>query len=414
MKDKHWLSILGIGEDGIAGMSGTARALLEAATLVVGGTRHLGLAGGLIAGETLAWPHPIDAGFPAILARRGQKVAVLASGDPMFHGVGSHLARLVEPGEFRCLPVASCVALAAAHLGWAVQDTGVVSCCGLPVARLIPHLHHGARLFVLSADAATPAEIAVLLVARGFGGSIVHVLEALGGPRARHRRFGAGERLPDDILALNLVAIEAVAGADARVLPRAAGLADAGFGHDGQITKSEVRAATLAALAPRPGDLLWDIGCGSGSVAIEWLLSHPANRAVALDRDPVRVERARANALSFGVPAMDVRMGEVSAGLAGLDLAGLGLAGLDPPDAVFIGGGAKVPGVIEACWAALRPGGRLVVNAVTIETEAALFASHREFGGNLTRISVERLDRIGRFHGFRPAMTVTQWLVVKP
>ncbi|MBW4034730.1 MAG: precorrin-6y C5,15-methyltransferase (decarboxylating) subunit CbiE [Proteobacteria bacterium] len=396
-----WLSILGIGEDGVDGLSGAARGLIGRAALVVGGARHLRLAAGLIKGEVMVWPRPMDQAFPAILSRRGQPVVVLASGDPFFHGVGSVLAAHVARGEFVCLPVASCVSLAAARLGWALQDTPVISCCGLPVARVIPHLHDGARLLVLSADATTPSDVAAVLLARGFGASRVHVLEALGGPCERHRVVAA-DRMPDDVGPLNLLAIE-VAGAAG--MPRVAGLADGWFAHDGQITKSEIRAATLAALAPVPGDLLWDIGCGSGSVAIEWLLAHPANRAIGLERDAVRAARARDNALTLGVPRLEVRQGAAPDDIDDLWPA---------PDAVFIGGGARFDGLIGQCWAALRAGGRLVVNAVTIETEAVLFAAHRDYRGALTRLSIDRLDPVGGLHGFRPAMTVTQWRGVKP
>ncbi|MDD2876614.1 MAG: precorrin-6y C5,15-methyltransferase (decarboxylating) subunit CbiE [Acidiphilium sp.] len=405
MTQSHWLSILGIGEDGVEGLSAIARGLIAGASLVVGGARHLRLAAPLIAGETMAWPNPIDDAFPTILAHRGESVVVLASGDPFFHGIGSSLARLVGRDEFICLPVPSCVSLAVARLGWALQDTPVISCCGPPVARLIPHLHEDARLLVLSADATTPPAVAALLRGRGFGHSRLHLLEALGGPDERYRQLTVADVLPDDIAALNLIAIEARAEPGAVIIPCIPGLPDSMFAHDGQITKHEIRAATLAALAPTPRALLWDIGCGSGSVSIEWLLAHPANRAIALDRDETRAVRARGNALLLGVPSLDVRIGTAP---GAIDDA------WPRPDAVFIGGGAQIPDVIDAGWNALRPGGRIVVNAVTIETEAALFAAHKAYGGTLTRLAIDRLDSLGHLHGFRPAMTVTQWRGVKP
>ncbi|MGC9270593.1 precorrin-6y C5,15-methyltransferase (decarboxylating) subunit CbiE [Acidiphilium sp.] len=405
MTQSHWLSILGIGEDGVAGLSARARTLITGAALVVGGARHLKLAAPLITAETLVWPHPMSDAVPLILARRGEPVVVLASGDPFFHGVGSMLARVVAPGEFIGVPVASCVSLAAARLGWALHETPVISCCGAPLARVVAHLHHGARLLVLSADATTPPAMAALLTARGFGGSVVHLLEALGGPRERHRVARADAGMPPDIDPLNLIAIEIVAGPEAMIVPLGAGLSDRLFAHDGQITKSEVRAATVAALAPVPGALLWDIGCGSGSVSIEWLRADPTTRAIGLERDATRADRARDNAIALGVPRFEIRLGAAPDALD---------AGFPAPDAVFIGGGAQTPGVIEAAWSALRPGGRLVVNAVTIETEAVLFASHHAHGGRLTRLSIDRLDPVGRLHGFRPAMTVTQWRGVKP
>lgn len=402
MNQSHWLSILGIGEDGIEGLSDRARALLRNARLVVGGARHLDLAASVIDCETMVWPCPIEAAIPTILARRGEAVVVLASGDPFFFGVGPLIARAVARDEFICLPGISSASLAASRLGWALDRTDVISCCGRPVETLIPALYPGARLLVLSTDAATPHAIGGLLRNHGFGASRLHVLEALGGPREKIRDFAASEPLPHDVAPLNLVAIETTADADAPLHPRAPGLPEAVFAHDGQITRREIRAATIAALSPRPGNLLWDIGCGSGSVGIEWMLNHPANRAIGLERDPTRAERARGNARALGVPGFDIRDGSTAEGLSGWPI----------PDAVFIGGGAQRDGMIETCLGALRPGGRIVVNAVTIETEATLFAAHATHGGTLTRLTVDRLDKVGRFHGFRPAMTVTQWRTI--
>ena len=372
-----------------------------------GGARHLALAGGAIRGEARAWPSPMHDAYPALLAHRGRPAVVLASGDPFEFGVGSVLAALVAAGEWRCLPAPSAFALACARLGWARQDVACLSFCGRPVAALLPHLHPGRRILALSADAATPGEVAALLAARGFGPSPLHVLEALGATRERVRVARASDGVRGDIDPLNLLGIEVVAGPGARVIPLGAGLDDALFEHDGQITKREVRAATLAALAPRVGELLWDIGAGSGSVAVEWLLAHPANRAIGIEPRPERAARAARNAQAMGVHLV-VREGRAPAALAGLP----------PPDAVFIGGGMTGDGVLDAAWAALRAGGRaggrIVANAVTIETEAVLFAAHAAHGGTLTRIAVERLDAVGRMHGFRPAMTVTQWAAMQP
>ncbi len=400
----RWLAILGIGEEGVEGMAPAARALLRAADIVYGGARHLALARGAIAGEARCWPSPIGDAFPALLAFRPRPVAILASGDPFCFGIGATLVRLVPAEEMLCLPAPSSFSLACARLGWASADTAMLSLCGRPLATLIPALQPAARLLVLSADATTPGAVFALLRARGFGGSCVHVLEALGGPRERVRRFVASDPVPDDIDPLNLLAVELVAAADARVLPLVAGLPDEMFEHDGQLTRQEVRAVTLAALAPCQGELLWDIGAGAGSIAIEWLLRHPANRAFAIERVAARAARAARNAAALGVPRLDVIEGTAPAALAGLK----------PPDAVFIGGGAERPGVVETAWAALRAGGRLVVNAVTIETEQVLFTAHRHHGGTLRRIAIERLDAIGSLHAFRPAMTVTQWAATKP
>ncbi len=400
----RWLAILGIGEDGVEGLAPSARALIAQAVLVVGGARHLGLAAPLIHGEPLPWPLPLQGAFPAILARRGQPVVVLASGDPYCYGIGGTLAAVVPVAETLCIPARSAFSLACARLGWAMQDVATVSLCGHDPATLLPLLHHRRRVLVLSADETTPGVVCALLRRHGFAGSTVHVLEALGGPRERVRAVTAGAGPPEDVQRLNLLALELIAGPQARAIPLARGLPDQFFEHDGQMTKSEVRAVTLAALAPCAGETLWDIGCGSGSIAIEWLLSHPANRAIGIESRPDRAARAARNALALGVPRLELVIGDAPAALAGLP----------PPDKVFIGGGAQDAGVVQAAWAALPSGGRLVINAVTIETEALLFAGHAAHGGMLTRLSVDRLDTVGSMHGFRPAMTVTQWVAVKP
>ncbi len=400
----RWLTILGIGEDGVADLSPAARALLEAAALVVGGARHLSLADGLIRGERLPWPSPIADAIPAILARRPAAVAVLASGDPYCYGVGTMLAQHVAAAETLCLPAPSAFSLACARLGWALQDCATISFCGRPIEALAPLLQPGARVLALSADAGTPAAVAATLAQRGFGGSALHVLEALGGPRERIRTAVAASYRDDGAHPLNMLAIEIVAGPGAQVIPLAAGLPDAAFEHDGQITKHEIRAVTLAALAPRRGELLWDIGCGSGSVGIEWMLRHPANRAIGIEENAARAARAARNATHLGVPGLQLVSGAAPGALAGLPR----------PDAAFIGGGAHEPGVLDAAWQALPADGRLVVNAITVESEAALLALRTRIGGTLTRLSVERLDTVGRLHGYRPAMTVTQFVAVKP
>ncbi|HKM65229.1 MAG TPA: precorrin-6y C5,15-methyltransferase (decarboxylating) subunit CbiE [Acidisphaera sp.] len=399
---KPWLSVIGIGEDGVDGLSARARALIEGAALVAGGVRHLALAAPLIRGERLAWPSPLRDALPAIAARRGTPVAVLASGDPNWFGVGETLRGIVAAEETLCIPAPSSLALACARLGWAAHDVAAMSACGRPLEAVVSVLHDGARVIVLSADARTPAALAALLCERGCGASVLHVMEALGGPHECIRRLGADATIPDDINPLNLVAVE-VAG---RFCLPLASLSDDAFAHDGQITKREVRAATLSALAPRPGALLWDIGCGSGSVAIEWSRAHPACRAVAIEPRPDRAERAMANARALGVPELRVVVGRAPDALDGLPL----------PDAVFIGGGARDPGVIDGAWHALRPGGMLVVNSVTVETQALLIETRSRLGGTLTRLAIERLDTVGdsHLHGFRPAMAVMQWAVRKP
>lgn len=401
---KPYLSIIGIGEDGVDGLSVEARGLLAGASLVIGGSRHLALAGGLIAGARAVWPKPIMDAVRLILAEAPLPVVVLASGDPFCFGVGPMLAQALPDGAWRCLPGISSLSFACARLGWALQDTEVISFCGRPVAAMLAGLAPNRRVLALSEDEATPGLVAALLTEHGFGASEIILLEALGGPQERVSRHTAARFVAPDTNRLNLLAITLHAVPGTQILPRLAGLPDDAFAHDGQITKREIRAATLAGLAPMPGDLLWDIGTGSGSIAIEWMRAHPSNRAVALDRRPDRLARAAANAGTLGVPALECIKGSAPEALAGLP----------PPDAIFIGGGAQIPGVIDTCWSALRTGGRMVINAVTIETEAVLFDAWHQHGGSLIRIGVERLVEVGRMHGYRPAMTITQWAARKP
>lgn len=399
----RWLCLIGIGEDGLAGLSPAARALLAQAGLVVGGARHLRLAGALAA-ETLIWPSPLELAFPAIFSRRGAPVCVLASGDPFFYGVGSLLMRHAAPEEMLCLPAPSAFALAAARLGWAQQDCALVSLHGRALERILPHLQPGGKIIALSWDGSTPSKLAEILRARGMGASTLHVCENMGGARERLRSARADAFDLIEIDPLNTVALEVSGAAHARFLPLAPGLPDDAFEHDGQITKREIRAMSLAALAPFKGGLLWDVGAGSGSVAIEWMLRDPACRAIAVERDPARAARITRNAAQMGAPDLVVVEGEAPGALAGLPA----------PDAAFVGGGATHPGALDAVWRALRSGGRIVVNAVTLETQAEIIRRHAELGGELTQISVSRAESVGGFRGWRPAMPVTQWSAAKP
>jgi precorrin-6Y C5,15-methyltransferase (decarboxylating) len=400
---QRWLAVLGLGEDGIEGLSPTARALIGNAKLVIGGKRHLALADGLPRTERQAWASPITESIPEILKHRGQPVAVLASGDPYCYGIGTLLSAHIPPEEIIAIPAPSSLSLACARLGWALDETATISLCGRPLEILAPLLQPKRRLLVLSADATTPASIARYLTQRGFGPSVLHVLEALGGEHERIRSTKAESYGFNNVDPLNLIAIEIEAGADAKIIPLAAGLPDEMFEHDGQLTKREIRAVTLSSLEPRAGELLWDIGCGSGSVSIEWLLRHPSNRAIGIERDATRAARAARNAAELGVPRLEIVTGRAPESLALLPL----------PDAVFIGGGCD-SAVIEKSWDALKPNGRLVVNAITLETEKNVLAAEAKFGGTLTRLSIERLDAVGSKQAFRPAMTVTQWSTVKP
>jgi precorrin-6B C5,15-methyltransferase / cobalt-precorrin-6B C5,C15-methyltransferase len=399
----RWLSIIGIGEDGLDGLSPAAARLIAQAALVVGGARHLKLAG--VSGQrALVWPSPIEDAMPAILARRGAPVCVLASGDPFFYGVGALLMRQIAADEMICLPAPSAFSLAAARLGWSLQDCVAVSLHGRALEAIVPHLQPHARLLALSWDGATPGKLARLLSARGMGDSKLVVCEAMGGPSERLRSVTADQFALGDVAALNTIALEIVAGRGAHIIPRASGLPDALFEHDGQITKREIRAMTLAALAPRRGQLLWDIGAGSGSVAIEWMLADPANRAIAIERRPDRADRIARNAAALGVPALQIVEGAAPDALAGLP----------PPDAIFIGGGASVDGLIDRAVDLLAPGGRLVVNAVTLESQGELVTHFKRRGGDLKQASIAHADSVGRFHSWRPAMPVVQWTWEKP
>jgi precorrin-6Y C5,15-methyltransferase (decarboxylating) len=304
----------------------------------------------------------------------------------------------------RVIPAPSAFSLAAARLGWALQEVETVSLHGTPLSLLRPRLHPGRRLLCLTSDAAAPASVAALIAALGFGRSRLTLLEALGGPAERIRATTADAFDLQNINPLNLLAIEVESDREARIVPLTPGLSDDFFEHDGQISKREIRALTLSALAPRRGELLWDIGAGSGSIAIEWMLADPSLRAVAIEANPERAARIRRNADALGVPWLKVVEGQAPAALAGLDR----------PHAVFVGGGASDPGVLDAAITALPAGGRLVVNAVTLETEALLIARHAEFGGELTRLSVERAAPLGGMNAWRPALPVVQWSWVKP
>jgi precorrin-6Y C5,15-methyltransferase (decarboxylating) len=400
----RWLSIIGIGEDGLAGLSDAARTLIAQASLVVGGRRHLDLVAGVTTGETMAWPSPPQAGFPAILERRGRPVVVIATGDPFFYGIGSLLAREVPPDEMICLPGASAFSLAASRLGWALQDCTLATLHGRALERIIPALQPRNRVLALSWDGTTPAKLAELLVRLGFGETRITVCEAMGGPQERLRSVTARDFDIADIVPLNLIALDIPDIRNARAIPLTPGLPDDWFEHDGQLTKRDIRAVTLSALAPRRGELLWDIGAGSGSIGIEWMLTDPANRAIAIERDENRAGRIARNAASLGVPDLKIVCGAAPAALDGLP----------QPDAVFIGGGSTNDGVIDAAWSALPSGGRLVVNGITIETQAELTRRFKAHGGDLTAIQISHADPVGGFHGMRPAMLVTQWSVTKP
>lgn len=389
----EWLSIIGIGENGLKDLAGASREALDRAEVVFGSPRHLALVD-----HPGKRPWPVPFSLASLLALRGRPVAALVSGDPFWHGAGGSLAQELAPGEWRAYPGVPVPSLVAARLGWRLEE---VTCLGLhaaPLERLRRHLTDGARLIVTLRDGAAPSALAGYLTALGFGSSVLHVMEHLGGPRERIRRHAAHDGLP---VFENLVAC-AVEVRGGKGLPQVPGLADDLFDHDGQITKRPIRALALSALAPRAGELLWDLGAGSGSVGIEWLLSHPRNRAVGVERDPARAARARANALSFGVAHFDIREG------AALEL----LPGLPTPDAVFIGGGLD-GALLDAVWAGLPAGTRIVAHGVTLETESLLAGAQARLGGTLLRIELSQAAPLGGKRGWKASHPVVQWSVMR-
>lgn len=396
-----WLTVVGIGEDGYPGLGKQARRALLEAQVVIGGPRHLALLPPCIRANREPWPQPFA--LAPVLARRGTPVCVLASGDPMLFGVGASLSRQLSADELQVLPAPSSYSLAAARLGWPLQEVALLSVVARPLAAVVRHLHPGARLLVLSNDGRSPAALAALLVEQGFGASQLQVLEHLGGPLERRIAGRAQDWSLAEAAALNLVAIEVLSETGEPGLPLTPGLPDSAYRHDGQLTKRDVRAVTLARLAPRPGELLWDVGAGCGSIGIEWARSHPSCRVLAIEADAGRQAHILHNRDRLGAPALQLVAGPAPEALAGLA----------SPDAIFIGGGLTAPGVLDACWTALKPGGRLVANAVTLQTEAALVTFRERHGGDLTRLQVAQAQPLGDFDTWRAALPITLLEVVK-
>ena len=395
-----WLHIVGIGEDGMDGLVPATRAVVEAADVIIGGDRHHVLSDSVTA-ERLAWPSPFDALISDLEGLRGRRVVVLATGDPLWFSVGARIGRAIPPGEIVYHPQLSAFQLAAARMGWSMADLETLTVHGRPVEQMIAFIQPDARLLILTTGAETPGQIARFLTERGFGRSAMTVLANMGG--AEEARFdGLAESWDHVVPAFNTLAVECVAAPDAALLPRVPGLDDALFQSDGTMTKREVRAATLAKLMPMRGAHLWDIGTGCGSVAIEWMRGARYTSAVGIEPRADRRAMAAANALALGVPRLKLIEGEAPAVLEGLAR----------PDAVFIGGGLSEE-VFLAAWEALKPLGRLVANAVTLESEAELIALHRAHGGDLVRLQVHRAEPVGRLTGWRPSMPVTQWSLVK-
>jgi precorrin-6Y C5,15-methyltransferase (decarboxylating) len=443
-----WLTIIGVGEGGVEELPAATRALIDAAKTVLGPERFLGLTtptpdpspqggggrlphlsslanateiaapsspsplrggrrqpgGGREASTKLVpWHSPLSAMLDQITTLRGTHTVILATGDPMWFGIGATLAKHFDLTEFTVHPHPSAFQLAAARLHWPLQYVATISLHGRAVETLHPHLVPGNRILALTSDRSTVEAAKVILESRGYGQSRLTVLENLGGADERISTAMAA----DFDLAVGdfyVLAIDCVADDGAPLLPPVPGLPDAAFISDGQLTKREVRAATLAKLAPFPGALLWDVGAGCGSVAIEWLRAVRDTTAIAFEREATRLEMIGANANALGTPALKIVAGDAPASLEGH-------AG---PDAIFIGGDVSNEALFDACWAALKPGGRLVANAVTLDSEQTLYARHAELGGDLTRIEVSMLDAVGGHRVMRPRLAVTQYLVLKP
>lgn len=392
----RWLSVIGIGDDGPAGLAPAARSLLDGAEIIIAADRHLAKIPE-DGRERMGWLSPLTEMAKRITVYRGRRVAVLASGDPMCFGIGSTLTRYVSADEMTILPALPSFTLAASRMAWPYHQCARITLHGRPLDNLALHVHPRARLIVLSSDATTPAEVAAWLTDRGFGASTITVLAHMDGPdESRHRGTAAdwSHTVPD----LNTIAVECVAGPGAVWHPRTAGLPDDAFEHDGKMTKREARALAVAKLRPHPGALLWDVGAGCGSVAIEWLRAAPGARAIALEPNDERRAMMARNAVNLGVPDLDIRG----------STAPRALGALPGPDAIFIGGGISDQ-TIAAALHALPRGGRLVAHAVTLESEAVLIDHHARLGGELVRLSVARAEPVGEYHGWRAAMPITQW-----
>jgi precorrin-6B C5,15-methyltransferase / cobalt-precorrin-6B C5,C15-methyltransferase len=401
---KKWLSVVGIGEDGLVGLNPIARSLLAQAQVVVGGARHLAMLSPDDPRQKLLWTSPIAKSIEAIIHRREQPVCVLASGDPMCYGIGVTLTRHVSPEEMSIVPAPSAFSLACARLGWPATEVEMVSLCGRDPALLHAVLYPGARVLVLSAGAETPALVAAQLTQRGYGNSVLTVLERMGGAHERLITGTAASWNGPEVAALNTIAITCIADPGITGLSRCAGLPDAVYHHDGQLTKREVRAVTLAALAPVPGQLLWDVGAGCGSIGIEWMRGAPRSKAIAIEPHPTRLRYIADNAAALGTPDLKIIAGKAPAALQDLPT----------PDAVFVGGGLTTENLLATCWRALRAGGRLVANAVTVESEQVLLHWQSQHGGELTRIAIQHAEPIGQFLGWKAKAPVTQWTVTKP
>ncbi|MDJ0612271.1 MAG: precorrin-6y C5,15-methyltransferase (decarboxylating) subunit CbiE [Rhizobiaceae bacterium] len=396
-----WLTIIGIGEDGVDGLSKDALDEVSKAELIVGGDRHHTLAPNPTA-QRIAWPSPFDAMIDEIKSHQGKRIVVLVTGDPLWYSVGARILNAVPKEEVRFFPQLSAFQWAACRMGWSLADVETVTVHGRAASQILPCLAPDVRMLVLTKDKTSPATIASLLVERGFGKSRLTVLAALGGER-EERFDGTAETWLHDVPDFHTLAVECIGDENSKWYSRVGGLPDDAFVHDGQMTKRVVRSATVSALAPYQDALLWDVGAGCGSIAIEWMRAARGAKAIAIEPVVERVAMIRKNAIQLGTEKIEIVEGKAPEVLMGLD----------QPDAIFIGGGGTTDRVFEVCWDALRSGGRMVINAVTVESEMKLFEYHAEYGGELTRFSVQQAEPVGRFKGWKPFMPVTQWMVIK-
>ncbi|MFI6823394.1 precorrin-6y C5,15-methyltransferase (decarboxylating) subunit CbiE [Micromonospora sp. NPDC050187] len=399
------VSVVGVGADGWTGLGAAGRRAVTDAQVVVGGRRHLDLLPESVRAERVPWPTPLLPALPGLLATHAdRRICVLASGDPMWYGIGTHLVELLGPDRVHTVPHPSAISLACARMGWPVERVTVHSAVARDLDKVRRDLVPGRLLLVLSNDAHTPAALARTLTDAGYGPSELTVLAALGADREQRVDGTAGKwtAAPGD--PLNVVAVRVVAADGTRPLSTVPGLPDDAFDHDGALTKREARALALSRLAPTGGELLWDVGAGCGSIGIEWLRADPASAAIAVEGRPERAARITGNARTLGVPHLRVVQGRAPEALADLPT----------PDAVFVGGGLSAPGLFDVVWDALRPGGRLVAHAVTLEGERELGERAARLGGDLTRLAVDRAAPLGGFTGWKPARPLVQWAVVRP
>ncbi len=398
----QWLDIIGLTEAEAPALPAHLRAILGNAEVIVGPQRLIDKLPEFAA-KTMAWQTPFSAMLEQIAALKGTKTVILATGDPNWFGIGASLARHFSSDEFTMHPAPSSFQLAGARLHWPLQNCATISLHGRDVATIQKHIAPGARILALTSDRQTMGAVAAILKARGYGDSQLSILQNLGAPNEQIDRFKANAIANDAIGDFYVLAIDCVAAPSAPLLAQTPGLPDDAFVSDGQLTKREVRAASLAKLAPHPGALLWDVGAGCGAIGIEWMRAAANAKAICFERDTKRLQMIAENSNNLGTPDLRTIAGE----------APKTLADQPAPDAIFMGGAVGDHLLFDACWQALKPGGRLVANAVTIEGETALYQRHEKLGGEITRIDIAHLDHIGTYRAMRPRMAVTQWLIVK-